>query len=189
MYTLLNSKVSALALSTAADLDKSQIYCLDLDEVLICAKHRQLTKKDGSLDLEHYRENSTPEKIAKDKGLPLLQFAQHLTKIQRPFYVVTARIPCQHTRTWLRANGVKPKQILGRDGEHDRRPDHQLKQTKILAKFGKVLKNVVLVDDRKTNCLAVEAIGAMAIHIELETQAEKWVRITKELTAKLTGVK
>ncbi len=189
MYSLLNTKTTAQALITAAQLEKGKIFCLDLDEVLICAKHRQLTKADGSLDLEHYKANSTPEKIAKDKGLPLLAFAQYLTKIQRPFYIVTARVPCKHTRTWLRANKVRAKEILGRDGEHDQRPDAQLKATKIQAKFSKVLDNIVLVDDRKANCYAIERIGGKAIHIELETQAEKWARIGLELSTKLRRFK
>jgi hypothetical protein len=46
-------------------------FIYDLDHTVICSKHRSATLPDGSLDLNHWREHSTPELIAKDKLLPL----------------------------------------------------------------------------------------------------------------------
>jgi FMN phosphatase YigB (HAD superfamily) len=55
-------------------------YIFDLDHTVIDSSHRQLTKADGSLDLAHWIENNTPEKIAADTELPL---ANHWRKVQR----------------------------------------------------------------------------------------------------------
>jgi hypothetical protein len=46
-------------------------YIFDLDETVICSKHRKNTLPDGSLDLKHWIEHNTAEKIAKDSLLPL----------------------------------------------------------------------------------------------------------------------
>jgi hypothetical protein len=47
------------------------IYIFDLDHTVIDSSHRQLTRADGSLDLDHWIENCTREKIYQDKLLPL----------------------------------------------------------------------------------------------------------------------
>ncbi|MDG1859332.1 MAG: hypothetical protein P8I94_09525, partial [Emcibacteraceae bacterium] len=46
-------------------------YIFDLDHTLIDSSHRQLTDANGSLDLTHWIENCTREKIMGDKLLPL----------------------------------------------------------------------------------------------------------------------
>ena len=47
------------------------LHIFDLDGTLICSKHRQNTLPDGTLDLAHWIENNTPEKIRRDSLLPL----------------------------------------------------------------------------------------------------------------------
>jgi hypothetical protein len=47
------------------------IYIFDLDHTVIDSSHRQITRADGSLDLDHWIENCTREKIYQDKLLPL----------------------------------------------------------------------------------------------------------------------
>ena len=48
-------------------------YILDIDGTVVCSLHRKLTRADGSLDLEHWVENCTAEKIAQDTLLPLAE--------------------------------------------------------------------------------------------------------------------
>ena len=48
-------------------------YILDIDGTVVCSQHRKLVRADGSLDLEHWIENCSPEKIARDSLLPLVE--------------------------------------------------------------------------------------------------------------------
>ena len=47
------------------------IAIYDLDNTIIDSEHRQLSNDDGSINLEHWFENCTEEKINKDTLLPL----------------------------------------------------------------------------------------------------------------------
>jgi len=71
------------------------LFIFDLDLTLICSKHRQLTKPDGSLDLEHWVENNTDEKIMQDSLLPLGRQVSHYlrnTPPSRRHIACTARV-------------------------------------------------------------------------------------------------
>ena len=46
-------------------------FIFDLDHTVIDSSHRQATLPNGDLNLQHWRENATPEKIAQDSLLPL----------------------------------------------------------------------------------------------------------------------
>ena len=48
------------------------IYVIDLDGTVIDSTHRKLSNADGSLDLEHWVQNCTAEKVAQDSLLPLV---------------------------------------------------------------------------------------------------------------------
>jgi len=48
------------------------LYIFDLDHTVIDSSHRKATLPDGSLDLDHWIENNTSEKIARDGLLPAL---------------------------------------------------------------------------------------------------------------------
>jgi len=50
-----------------------QYNIIDLDGTVICSQHRKLSNPDGSLDLDHWIENCTAEKIALDSLLPLAE--------------------------------------------------------------------------------------------------------------------
>ena len=50
------------------------IYIFDLDGTVINSSHRQLALPNGDIDLTHWRENSTKEKIFKDSLLPLARY-------------------------------------------------------------------------------------------------------------------
>jgi phosphoglycolate phosphatase-like HAD superfamily hydrolase len=164
------NNTSLAARHLAASIMQSGMVCaFDLDGVLLDATARQLTKSDGSLDLEHYRENSTGEKIALDKSLALLEAVHILNDNNVPYHVITARVACRHTLALLEDRNIKPLHIMARSGEHDNRKDHDLKTTHLLANFDqRQRENMVLVDDNVANCKAVKTIGLKAINVQFE---------------------
>ena len=68
-------------------------FIFDLDHTIVDSSHRQATRPDGSLDLDHWREHSTAKLIERDTLLPL---AHEWRKIQRrqgaKIIVCTARV-------------------------------------------------------------------------------------------------
>jgi len=65
----------------------------DLDGTIINSDHRKLTRTDGSIDLDHWRENCTREKIFADTLLPLANHWQAVQDIRDNFIIVcTARV-------------------------------------------------------------------------------------------------
>ena len=67
------------------------IVIFDLDGTTIDSSHRQATKSDGTLDLAHWFDNATPEKIFADKLLPLAQQMHKRCKAGDYVIVCTAR--------------------------------------------------------------------------------------------------
>lgn len=53
----------------------------DLDHTVIDSSHRQNTLPDGSLDLEHWLENNTPERIMRDSLLPMARAMRALFRL------------------------------------------------------------------------------------------------------------
>ena len=102
-------------------------FIYDLDHTVICSKHRSATLPDGSIDLAHWREHSTPELIAKDKLLPL---AGHW-KTQRArgceIVVCTARVMGDADYQYLADHGLIWDGMICRT-EGDTSPDAILKE-------------------------------------------------------------
>ena len=67
------------------------ITIFDLDGTVIDSSHRQATLPDGTLNLAHWFENATPEKIFKDKILPLAQQIRKRSKAGDYTMICTAR--------------------------------------------------------------------------------------------------
>ena len=63
----------------------------DLDGTVINSDHRKASKPDGSLDLAHWFENNTPEKIALDTLLPLARIMRILYAAKNTVVICTAR--------------------------------------------------------------------------------------------------
>lgn len=72
------------------------IHIFDCDGVLLDSTHRYRTMPCGMrIDLDHWRENSTPEMIAKDKPLPMANwYKQFLADPEHYVIIATARV-CQ----------------------------------------------------------------------------------------------
>ena len=102
-------------------------FIYDLDHTVIDSTHRAATLPDGSIDLDHWREHSTPELIAKDRLLPL---AGHW-KTQRArgceIVVCTARVMGQVDLDFLDAHGLHFDAMISR-AEGDTSPDAILKE-------------------------------------------------------------
>ena len=101
-------------------------YIFDLDHTVIDSSHRQATRPDGSLDLDHWREHSTPALIERDSLLPL---AHEWRKVQRKdaeIIVCTARVMGPADYRYLTSRGLFAESVLSRS-EGDRTPDDLLK--------------------------------------------------------------
>jgi FMN phosphatase YigB (HAD superfamily) len=111
------------------------LYIFDLDGTLIDSSHRQLTLPDGSLDLAHWRENSTRERIRQDRLLPLANVAKRLIVSRAPVIACTARLMGAHDYEFLTDNGLRFDLVLSRP-ESCALPDNLLK-VGLLADFAK----------------------------------------------------
>ena len=136
---------------------KPRTIIFDLDHTVINSSHRQLTLPCGSLDLEHWRDNCTREKIFGDELLPL---AQVMRKAFAHHYVVvcTARQMSVHDFDYLAHHGLQYDEILHR-AEGDNRPDGEMKRQKLDVLF------------RTTEMDPSEAIffeDNLSVHVEVE---------------------
>ncbi len=98
----------------------------DLDGTVICSAHRQNTLPDGSLDLEHWLENNTHEKIMGDSLLPLARIMKNMKAAGHKVIICTARSPHPSNHIFLEEQGLAHDVFLSR-GENDFRGDAQLK--------------------------------------------------------------
>lgn len=106
----------------------------DLDHTVIDSSHRQLTLPDGSLDLKHWKENCTREKIFDDKLLPIAVLWRLVTRISPRVQigVCTARVVTQHDTDFLAYHGLKYNFLLSRPSG-DNSPDGILKENLLRA--------------------------------------------------------
>jgi hypothetical protein len=109
----------------------------DLDGTVIDSSHRQNTKPDGSLDLDHWLAHNKPEMIARDSLLPLARIMRIVKAAGHKVIVCTARAYQPADTTFLATNGLEYDAYLSRganiinaDGSltvGDNRGDAQLK--------------------------------------------------------------
>lgn len=145
------------------------VICFDLDGVLLDASHRHKFLPCGALDLEQYRRDTTAESVALDKPLPMLELVHWLNSVNRPYYVATARVACEHTRARLAAAQIRPLGIGARLGHTDRRPDPILKADYFESAFTLAERQrMILLDDIAANCQAAISCGMSAHQIVTE---------------------
>ena len=95
------------------------ITIFDLDGTCIDSTHRQATRPDGTLNLEHWIENATPEKIFGDSLLPLAQQINKRTK-QGDFVIVcTARQMSDADFEFLMNEGINPHKIISPNAQRN----------------------------------------------------------------------
>jgi hypothetical protein len=108
------------------------LYIFDLDGTAIDSSHRANTLADGSLNLAAWRENSTPEMIARDSLLPLGEqwrdmVARGLEGTHVKIAIITARVMGAADLQYLDDNGLAYDYIYSRN-EGDHMPDDMLKK-------------------------------------------------------------
>jgi phosphoglycolate phosphatase-like HAD superfamily hydrolase len=102
------------------------VVIFDLDGTVIDSSHRHLSKPDGSVDLEHWRENCTPEKIFADKLLPLVKSMRAIYASGHHVVICTARVMSQADIDFLANNNLPYHGLLSRS-EGDTRKDADMK--------------------------------------------------------------
>lgn len=93
-------------------------YIFDLDFTVIDSSHRQLTLADGSLDLEHWIENCTREKILADSLLPLADTWRRAKARGAEIVICTARVMGEHDLEFLAENGLHYDALLSRPADN-----------------------------------------------------------------------
>ena len=87
----------------------------DLDGTVIDSTHRQATKADGSLDLDHWFENNTVDKIMADSLLPLADSMRDLMAAGHKIVVCTARAIQPADKLFLAINRLAYDALLHRE--------------------------------------------------------------------------
>ena len=101
-------------------------FIFDLDHTVVDSSHRQATRPDGSLDLDHWREHSTPKLIEADTLLPLANEWRKAQAKGATIIVCTARVMSIHDYRYLTARGLFADTVISRK-EGDRTADDLLK--------------------------------------------------------------
>ena len=101
-------------------------FIFDLDHTVVDSSHRQATRPDGSLDLDHWRENSTPAMIEADSLLPLANEWRKAYRKGAEIIVCTARVMGPADYFYLGSRGLFAHKIISR-AEGDRTSDDLLK--------------------------------------------------------------
>mgnify|MGYP001820745313 FL=1 len=86
----------------------------DLDGTVICSEHRKATLPDGSLDLDHWIENNTPEKILADSLLPMAKMMQNSWKRGDTVIICTARVLQDSDFYFFMLNDLQFHHVLSR---------------------------------------------------------------------------
>ena len=101
-------------------------FIFDLDHTVVDSSHRQATRPDGSLDLDHWREHSTRAMIEADTLLPLAHEWRKAYRKGAQIVVCTARVMSIHDYRYLTSRGLFADKVISRR-EGDRTPDDLLK--------------------------------------------------------------
>ncbi len=157
------------------------IMIFDLDHTVICSRHRQLTRPDGSLCLDSWRANSTRDKIFQDSLLPLAGWMRRGYNHGAEIIICTARVISQHDLDFLDHKRLKYHEILHRDGFDDNRPDAMLKVVKLTPLFyTRDKRDAVMFDDNQHVLAAVRNMGVRTIDaIEMNNKLRQLVQTRK----------
>jgi hypothetical protein len=148
----------------------SSIAIFDLDETVIDSKHRTPNFPDGTLNLEAYIKNHTPENVAKDTLLPLAKTFFSVASNPSVYVVIcTARDmkPCDYE--FLKENGLHANMILSRDKASEKH--YKMKDGEYKVTWLKKLRNLkqfrnlpaIMFDDAKPVKSAVRKMGIPVI--------------------------
>lgn len=141
------------------------VNVFDLDCTLIDSSHRineSGNPKDG-LDLDYWIDNSIPEKIMKDKLLPLVEVFHEFRKSNFTNIAVTAREMTGGDYDFLEHHGLHFDMILHR--EDSKELDHVLKEKRLDKLFVETdLKPFLAFDDKEENLKIFRKFGFTCIN-------------------------
>jgi hypothetical protein len=142
-------------------------FIFDLDHTVIDSSHRQLTLPDGSLDLAHWRENCTREKIFADRLMPLASFWRRVYNAQHTVIVATARVMTRHDFDFLRHHNLRfDSAIYRQPGEMT--PDAEMKTRKLKVSFDYMrtdpTRAVMFDDNTSVRRMVRRDLGVRAFH-------------------------
>lgn len=157
-----------------------QTFIFDLDHTVIDSTHRQLTKADGSLDLAHWRDNCTHEKIMADKLLPLARVMQDALRADNLNVIIcTARVLGRSDIIFLEKHGLLASVILSRP-TGDCSPDAELKIGLLMnhckntgMTWARFTRSAYMFDDNASVLAAVKNHGIRAINAVEINQSQK----------------
>lgn len=144
----------------------------DLDGTIIDSSHRKATLPDGSLDLDHWIENCTPEKIAADTLLPIADYMKRIFP-HHEVLICTARVMGEADYDFLFDNGILADTILSRPA-NNRLPDAYLKEMLLRDHASRrgitwetFTKHTAIIDDNQSVLSVLGGIGIKAIDANL----------------------
>ena len=138
-----------------------RIVIYDLDGTIIDSSHRIKLHDNGSLDLEHWKQNCTKEQIFKDDLLPL--YWQLVSDYKQGNYIVlcTARELGIWDYEYLHQMGIYYDKIISRP-KGNTTVDHVLKKSQLRYFWNlKPFKNIhkSFYDDNENNLKAINELG------------------------------
>jgi len=141
---------------------KTLIY--DLDGTVIDSNHRKLTKADGTLDLTHWVENCTPNKIFRDSLLPLARtMRQHIIEGARVI-ICTSRVMSEADFAFLRLHRLMCNVVLHRS-HSDKRADGEYKFAKLTGYLSQQeLKGAIMFDDAAEVRSSIRSLGVVVLN-------------------------
>jgi len=152
------------------------LYIFDLDGTVIDSSHRQNTRPDGSLDLAHWIENNTVDKILADSLLPLAEKMRSVRSVKDTVAVITARVIQDADLAFLKRHNLKFDYLYSR-AQGNNTPDDLLKRRAILRLAKKLQrsmawmrKNTVFFDDNLEVLGIMESMGIKTINATLANE-------------------
>ena len=146
-----------------------KLTIFDLDHTVIDSSHRQLTREDGSLDLDHWIENCTPQKVAADSLLPLANEMRRRYAMGERIVICTARVMSRADYRFLLQNNLPFDFVLSRP-KGCRTPDAELKHSQLTRLFARVnvqARHVEMYDDN-VHVLAVMSKAGVKCHCAIK---------------------
>ena len=141
------------------------LFIFDLDGTTIDSSHRQNTLPDGSLNLDAWVRNNTPEKIARDSLLPMAESWKTINRQNHQIGIMTARVIGKADLKFLADNGLGYDRIYSR-AFGDTTPDDILKKrmiSRLAVDFKRSLawirSNAYMFDDNKSVRQCLTRIG------------------------------
>ena len=156
-------------------------YIFDLDHTVIDSSHRQLTRADGTLDLDNWIANCTREKINQDKLLPLARLMRSVYSNGHHVVICTARVLSVHDHCYLADNNLRADYILSR-AMGDNRGDAEMKRDLLINYFAS--KNIPLARWTRNAVFYDDNDAVLSMARDLGITAKNAIQINASMGAK-----